>query len=287
MLEMLLQEEADIIQSVQTLEEEVVEYLLPHTADDMRNAVLEVRAGVGGDEAAIFTKDMFEMYQRWANKKGWEFEILDISDSDQGGYKEASAMIRGENVFKWFKYESGVHRVQRIPATESHGRVHTSAMTVAILPEAEEVDVQILDRDLRIDTYRAGGKGGQHVNKTESAVRITHIPTGTVVAIQDERDMHRNKAKAMSLLRSRIYEAERVRKNAERDQLRSSQIGGGDRSERIRTYNYPQGRVTDHRINSTKHGIEKMMSGEADGLLDEFVRELATKERIDAIQNLK
>lgn len=248
--------------------------LLPKDAADEKNAILEVRAGTGGDEAALFAADLFRMYQRYADVHGWKFEVMGVSEIGIGGFKEASAEITGKGVFARLKFESGVHRVQRVPETESGGRIHTSAATVAVLPEAEEVDVQIEEKDLRIDIFRASGPGGQSVNTTDSAVRITHIPTGIVVSQQDEKSQHKNRAKAMKILRARLYEFERAAKDAERAESRRSQVGSGDRSERVRTYNYPQGRVTDHRISLTLHKLEKVLAGEA---LDEIVEAL-TKE---------
>lgn len=253
------------------LERAVKLSLLPKDETDTKNAIIEVRAGSGGEEAALFAADLFNMYHRYAELKNWRFEILSISDTGIGGYKEASALIEGRDVFSKLKFESGVHRVQRVPETESSGRIHTSAATVAVLAEAEDVDVKIDDKDLRIDTYRASGAGGQHVNTTESAVRITHLPTGIVVALQDEKSQHKNKAKAMKILRSRIYEAERYKKDMERAEVRKGQVGSGDRSERIRTYNFPQGRVSDHRINLTLYRIEDIVKN---GQLDDFIEAL-------------
>ncbi|MGE5269737.1 MAG: peptide chain release factor 1 [Thiohalocapsa sp.] len=250
--------------------------LLPKDADDERNSILEVRAGTGGEEAALFAADLFRMYQRYAALRGWRFEVLDISETGIGGFKEATASITGRDVFARLKYESGVHRVQRVPETEASGRIHTSAATVAVLPEAEEVDVAIDDKDLRIDVFRASGPGGQSVNTTDSAVRITHLPTGLVVIQQDEKSQHKNKARAMKVLRARLYEMERQARDAARAADRKSQVGSGDRSERIRTYNFPQGRVTDHRINLTLYKIDKVMAGEA---LDEIVDALVTADR--------
>ncbi|BFD46358.1 MAG: peptide chain release factor 1 [Rickettsia endosymbiont of Sergentomyia squamirostris] len=253
------------------LERAVKLSLLPKDEADTKNAIIEVRAGSGGEEAALFAATLFNMYHRYAELKSWRFEILSISDTGIGGYKEASALIKGRDVFSKLKFESGVHRVQRVPETESSGRIHTSAATVAVLAEAEDVDVKIDDKDLRIDTYRASGAGGQHVNTTESAVRITHLPTGIVVALQDEKSQHKNKAKAMKILRSRIYEAERYKKDMERAEVRKGQVGSGDRSERIRTYNFPQGRVSDHRINLTLYKIEDIVKN---GQLDDFIEAL-------------
>ena len=235
--------------------------LLPKDSADERAAMLEVRAGTGGDEAALFAGDLLRMYQRFAEERGWRFELINASQSDVGGYKEAVASITGNGVFARLKFESGVHRVQRVPATESGGRIHTSAATVAVLPEAEEVDVQINDADLRIDVYRSSGPGGQSVNTTDSAVRITHLPTGLVVIQQDEKSQHKNKAKALKVLRTRLYELERSRLADERAGTRRSMVGSGDRSERIRTYNFPQGRVTDHRINLTLHKLDAILEG--------------------------
>ena len=235
--------------------------LLPRDSADERAAMLEVRAGTGGDEAALFAGDLLRMYQRFAEERGWRFEMISASSSDVGGYKEAVASISGSGVFARLKFESGVHRVQRVPATESGGRIHTSAATVAVLPEAEEVDVQIDDKDLRIDVYRSSGPGGQSVNTTDSAVRITHLPTGLVVIQQDEKSQHKNKAKALKVLRTRLFELERERLASERAGARKSMVGSGDRSERIRTYNFPQGRVTDHRINLTLHKLDEILAG--------------------------
>jgi peptide chain release factor 1 len=250
--------------------------LLPKDRDDERNAILEIRAGTGGEEAALFAAVLLRMYQRYAALRGWRFELLDLSETGLGGCKEAVAAISGRDVFARLKYESGVHRVQRVPETEASGRIHTSAATVAVLPEAEEVDVAIDDKDLRIDVFRASGPGGQSVNTTDSAVRITHLPSGLVVIQQDEKSQHKNKARALKVLRARLYEMERQTQAAVRAADRKSQVGSGDRSERIRTYNFPQGRVTDHRINLTLYKIDKILSGEA---LDEVVDALAAADR--------
>jgi peptide chain release factor 1 len=259
---------------IPALEHEIRLALLPKDEADARSAILEIRPAAGGDEAGLFAAELFAMYQKYADAKGWKFEVLEYGDTGLGGIKEASAEVNGRNVFARLKYESGVHRVQRVPATESQGRIHTSTVTVAVLPEAEEVDVQINEDDLKIDVYRASGAGGQHVNKTESAVRITHIPTGTIVAMQEERSQHKNRAKAMKILRSRIYEAQRSSLAATRAADRKSQVGTGDRSERIRTYNFPQGRVSDHRINLTLYKIDRVMQGD----LDEFVDALTAED---------
>jgi peptide chain release factor 1 len=247
--------------------------LLPKDEADERSAILEIRPAAGGDEAGLFAAELFTAYQKYAGQQGWRFEVLEVSESELGGLKEGIAEITGRNVFARLKYESGVHRVQRVPATETQGRIHTSTVTVAVLPEAEEVDVQVNESDLRIDVYRASGAGGQHVNKTDSAVRITHIPTGIVVAMQEERSQHKNRAKAMKILRSRLYEAQRSSLDATRAADRKSQVGTGDRSERIRTYNFPQGRVSDHRINLTLYKIDKVMQGEFDDFIDALTQE--------------
>lgn len=265
------------------LERQVQIMLLPKDAADEKNAILEVRPGTGGDEASLFAAELFEMYQRYAQLQGWRFEVMEVNQTELGGISEATATINGAGVFARLKFESGVHRVQRVPKTESQGRIHTSAATVAVLPEAEEVDVQIANEDLRIDVFRASGAGGQHVNTTESAVRITHLPTGIVVSQQDEKSQHRNKDKAMRILRSRIYEAERQRLADERASDRRGQVGSGDRSERIRTYNFPQGRVTDHRINLTLHKIEKVVAGEA---LNEVVDALVAADQAERLAEL-
>ena len=250
--------------------------LLPKDKDDSRNAILEVRAGTGGDEAALFGANLFGMYQRFAAKNGWRFEVMEVSETGIGGYKEATATISGTDVFARLKFESGVHRVQRVPETEAGGRIHTSAATVAVLPEAEDVDIEIDESDLRIDVFRASGPGGQSVNTTDSAVRITHVPTGIVVSQQDEKSQHKNRAKAMKILRARLYDAERARVESERAAARKGQVGSGDRSERIRTYNFPQGRVTDHRINFTLYKLDRVMAGES---LDEVIDALVSEDQ--------
>ena len=258
-------------------------FLLPKDEDDDKNAIVEIRAGTGGLEASLFCADLFKMYEKVCSKKKWQLEIINISKSEAGGFKEVIFSVNGSDIYSYLKYESGVHRVQRIPETETQGRVHTSAATVAVLPEAEEVDIQIKDSDLRIDVFRAGGPGGQSVNTTDSAVRITHIPSGVVVSQQDEKSQHKNKAKALKILRSRVYEAEKRKKDQERSSNRRSQIGTGDRSERIRTYNFPQGRVTDHRINLTLHKLEEFLTGE---IHEEMNQELRLKEQNLKLENL-
>ncbi|MAI49564.1 MAG: peptide chain release factor 1 [Rhodospirillaceae bacterium] len=266
----------ELTQHIPEIEKNLQIMLLPRDAADHKNAILEVRAGTGGDEAALFAADLLRMYRRYADKHGWKFEIMGLADTGIGGVKDASVEIRGRGVFARLKYESGVHRVQRVPETESGGRIHTSAATVAVLPEAEEVDVQLEDKDLRVDTYRAQGAGGQHVNTTDSAVRITHLPTGIVVQQQDEKSQHKNRAKALKILRARIYDAEREAQANARAEDRKNQVGSGDRSERIRTYNFPQGRISDHRINLTLHKLEKVLEGEA---LDEIVDALTSEDQ--------
>ncbi|MGC6497814.1 MAG: peptide chain release factor 1 [Candidatus Puniceispirillaceae bacterium] len=276
MADMAQQEIEDIDAQLPDAQKTLQLLLLPRDKDDARNAILEVRAGTGGDEAALFAADLFSMYQRFAARLGWRFEIMEISETGIGGYKEATATIAGSDVFARLKFESGVHRVQRVPETEAGGRIHTSAATVAVLPEAEDVDIDIQESDLRIDVFRASGPGGQSVNTTDSAVRITHIPTGIVVSQQDEKSQHKNRAKAMKILRARLYDAERARVQAERAASRKGQVGSGDRSERIRTYNFPQGRVTDHRINLTLYKLEKVVAGEA---LDEVIEALVAEDQ--------
>ena len=253
----------ELIKNKSSNEKKLKIFLLPKDDADKKNAILEIRAGTGGLEASLFASDLFKMYEKVSNKKKWFLEIISISKSDAGGLKEVIASIKGQNIYSSLKFESGVHRVQRVPETETQGRVHTSAATVAVLPEAEEVDIQIKDSDLRIDVFRAGGPGGQSVNTTDSAVRITHIPSGVVAQCQDEKSQHKNKAKALTVLRSRIFENERLKKESERALERKTQVGSGDRSERIRTYNFPQGRVTDHRISLTLYKLEQILNGEA------------------------
>ena len=259
-------------------------FLLPKDEDDDKNAIVEIRAGTGGLEASLFCADLFKMYEKVCSKKKWQLEMISISKSDAGGFKEVIFSVNGNDIYSYLKYESGVHRVQRIPETETQGRVHTSAATVAVLPEAEELDIQIKDSDLRVDVFRAGGPGGQSVNTTDSAVRITHIPSGVVVSQQDEKSQHKNKAKALKILRSRVYEAEKRKKDLERSSNRRNQIGTGDRSERIRTYNFPQGRVTDHRINLTLHKLDEFLSGE---IHEEMNQELRLKEQNLKLESLK
>ncbi|MFZ0694670.1 MAG: peptide chain release factor 1, partial [Alphaproteobacteria bacterium] len=265
------------------LEQKVKILLLPKDEADAKNAILEVRAGTGGEEAALFASDLFRMYQRYAENHGWKFEVMNINETGMGGFKEAIASIAGRDVFARLKFETGVHRVQRVPATEASGRIHTSAATVAVLPEAEEVDITIEDKDLRIDVFRSSGPGGQSVNTTDSAVRITHIPSGIVVSCQDEKSQHKNKAKGMKILRARVYDAERAKLDAERAAQRRGQIGTGDRSERIRTYNFPQGRVTDHRVNVTLYKIDRVLAGEA---LDEIIDALIAEDQASKLADL-
>ena len=260
------------------LEQRIRVALLPKDAADEGSAILEIRGGTGGDEAALFAGDLFRMYQRYAEAHGWKVEVLSTSEGTAGGFKEIIAEVNGRGVFAKLKFESGVHRVQRVPATEAQGRVHTSAATVAVMPMAEDVDIDLNEADLKIDTMRAQGAGGQHVNKTESAIRITHLPTNTVVFVQDERSQHKNKARALMLMKSRLYDAQRQKLDAERAANRKSQVGSGDRSERIRTYNVPQGRVTDHRINLTLYKLDKVITGEA---LDEIIDALITEHQAE------
>ena len=270
--------------SLPQLEEQVKILLLPKDADDARNAILEIRAGTGGDEAALFARSLLRMYQRYAEVHGWRTEIMGISENELGGVKDVSLTVSGKGVFSRLKFESGVHRVQRVPSTEASGRIHTSAATVAVLPEAEEVDIELNENDLRIDVFRSSGPGGQSVNTTDSAVRITHIPTGVVVQQQDEKSQHKNKAKALKILRARLYDLERQKKDDERAAARKGQIGSGDRSERIRTYNFPQGRVSDHRISLTLYKLEQIMDGVA---LDEIIEALVAEDqaqRLSAVE---
>ena len=280
----LAEQELDELQlNYEKSEKKLKFFLLPKDEADKKNAIIEIRAGTGGLEASLFAGDLFKMYEKVCNKKKWSLELISISKSEAGGLKEVIASIRGSNIYSTLKYESGVHRVQRVPDTETQGRVHTSAATVAVLPEAEEVDVKINDSDLRIDVFRAGGPGGQSVNTTDSAVRITHIPTGISVSQQDEKSQHKNKAKGMKILRSRIYELERSRIDQERSKDRKTKIGTGDRSERIRTYNFPQGRVTDHRINLTLHKLEEFLEGEA---FDEMIETLTLQAQEESLSKL-
>jgi len=261
---------------IETLRKDIQILLLPKDAADDRNAILEIRAGTGGDEAALFAGDLFRMYERYAASRGWRFEVVSASEGEVGGYKEIIASVSGKGVFAHMKFESGVHRVQRVPETEAGGRIHTSAATVAVLPEAEEVDIEIRAEDIRIDTMRASGSGGQHVNTTDSAVRITHLPTGIMV-VQAEKSQHQNRARAMQILRARLYDLERGRADEERSESRKSQVGSGDRSERIRTYNFPQGRVTDHRINLTLYKLDRVMMGELDEVVDALIADHQSK----------
>ena len=273
MKEMAEAEYHELKQQIPELEMAIRLSLLPKDEADDRSAILEIRPAAGGDEAGLFAAELFAAYLKYAALQGWRSEIMEYNESELGGLKEGIAEITGKSVFARFKFESGVHRVQRVPTTETQGRIHTSTVTVAVLPEAEEVDVEINEGDLRIDVYRASGAGGQHVNKTESAVRITHLPTGIVVAMQEERSQHKNKAKAMKILRSRMYEQQRASVHATRAADRKGQVGTGDRSERIRTYNFPQGRVTDHRINLTLHKIDRVMLGEFDDIIEALISE--------------
>ena len=272
MVQLAKKELNELLEKSKTYEKILKIYLLPKDEADTKNAILEIRAGTGGEEAGLFVADLYKMYEKVCLNNKWSFEIISISKSGAGGFKEVILLIKGNNIYSFLKYESGVHRVQRVPKTETQGRVHTSAATVAVLPEAEEVDIKIQEKDLRIDVYRSTGSGGQSVNTTDSAVRITHIPTGIVVTNQDEKSQHKNRAKGMKILRSRVYEAEREKKDKERSRDRKNQIGSGDRSERIRTYNFPQGRVTDHRINVTLHKLEGFLSGDAFEELNQSLR---------------
>lgn len=283
-LKKMAETEIDVLHKrLPILSHEIQVLLIPKDEADEKNVILEIRAGTGGDEAALFAADLLTMYQKYADERNWKVEILNMSDTGIGGMKEASVTIHGKSVFARLKFESGVHRVQRIPDTESGGRIHTSAATVAVLPEAEDVDIHIEDSDLRIDYYRASGAGGQHVNTTDSAVRITHVPSGVVVQQQSERSQHKNKAKAMKILRSRLYEFEREKKESERASSRKMQVGTGDRSERIRTYNFPQGRVTDHRINLTLYKLDQVLQGLA---LDEIINHLIEEDQAEKLAEL-
>tara|TARA_B100000575_G_scaffold293384_1_gene304600 strand:+ start:1666 stop:2742 length:1077 start_codon:yes stop_codon:yes gene_type:complete len=283
MIDLAQKDLSELIKKKEKNENDLKLFLLPKDEDDNKNAIVEIRAGTGGLEASLFCADLFRMYEKVCSKKKWRLELINISKSEAGGYKEVIFSVNGNDIYSYLKYESGVHRVQRIPETETQGRVHTSAATVAVLPEAEEVDIDIKESDLRIDVFRAGGPGGQSVNTTDSAVRITHIPSGVVVSQQDEKSQHKNKAKALKILRSRVYEAEKRKKDQERSSNRRSQIGTGDRSERIRTYNFPQGRVTDHRINLTLHKLDEFLSGE---IHEEMNQELRLKEQNLKLENL-
>ena len=268
---------------IKDLEQKLLKLLIPKDKNDSKNSILEIRAGTGGDEASLFASDLLNMYQRYADLNSWKFDILSISETGLKGVKEAICNISGLNVFSKLKFESGVHRVQRVPTTESSGRVHTSAATVAVLPEAEEVDIEVLDKDLRIDVFRSSGPGGQSVNTTDSAVRITHIPTGIVVSQQDEKSQHKNKAKALKILRSRLLDNQIQEKNKERSEQRKNQVGSGDRSERIRTYNFPQGRVSDHRINLTLYNLPEILEGN----IDELINPLIAEEESTKLANMK
>ena len=284
MIEMAKKDLGEMENKKNLFENKLKIFLLPKDEDDDKNAIVEIRAGTGGLEASLFCADLFRMYEKVCSKKKWKIEIINISKSEAGGFKEIIFSVSGNDIYSYLKYESGVHRVQRVPDTETQGRVHTSAATVAVLPEAEEVDINIKDSELRIDVFRSGGPGGQSVNTTDSAVRITHLPTGVVVSQQDEKSQHKNKAKALKILRARVYEAERQKKDKERSENRKNQIGSGDRSERIRTYNFPQGRVTDHRINLTLHKLEEFLSGE---IHEEMNESLRLKDQNLKLQELK
>ena len=284
MIELANSELKELLKQNNENEKKLKLFLLPKDEADKKNAIVEIRAGTGGLEASLFVVDLYKMYQKVCLKKKWLVEIISLSKSDAGGLKEIILLIKGSNIYSFLKFESGVHRVQRVPTTETQGRIHTSAATVAVLPEAEDIDVKINEKDLRVDVFRSSGPGGQSVNTTDSAVRITHIPTGIVVSQQDEKSQHKNRAKAMKILRSRIYEVEREKKDQERSKTRKNQIGSGDRSERIRTYNFPQGRVTDHRINLTIHKLAELLNGDA---FEELVQQLLIKDQEIKLGSLK
>ncbi len=284
MAEMALEELQELKEKAPAVERELQLMLLPKDKADDSSVILEVRAGTGGEEAALFAGDLFKMYQRYASLQGWRVEVLSVSDAEKGGYKEIQASIKGDGVYARMKFEAGVHRVQRVPETEAQGRIHTSAATVAVLPEPEDVDIEIKDADLRIDVFRASGPGGQSVNTTDSAVRITHLPTGVSVSQQDEKSQHKNRAKAMLILRARLYDAERARIDAERSAARKGMVGSGDRSERIRTYNFPQSRVTDHRINLTLYNLDDVIRGDA---LGGFIDALTAQDQADRLAALE
>ncbi|MFP4687012.1 MAG: peptide chain release factor 1 [bacterium] len=283
MAELAREEMVDLEQQLDELAVRLKELLIPPDPDSKRNVILEVRAGTGGEEAALFAADLFRMYSRYAGERNWKIEPLDITPAAHGGYKQLVAEVKGKDVYGCLQYESGIHRVQRVPETESGGRIHTSAATVAVLPEARDIDIQINPEDLKVDTYRASGAGGQHVNKTDSAVRITHQPTGNIAQCQDERSQHKNKARALKILRSRLYEQEKSQRDEQRREKRKNQVGSGDRSEKIRTYNFPQSRVTDHRINLTLYNLEEIL----DGNLEELITALREADRLEKLEELE